>query len=641
MNIKFSSLAMAIIGSISLMGCSDSDDSSSPSEPSTMSTTVTLSNSENLSPQDQFNHHVTSEGYVLHVTDNTGVEQQISELKLNEPVEVTFSGSALLTVSHPNDIDSVQMSYTLAADATTVNSESPVTIPMNNDSWQAISVDCNNVNAAQLGMVQGICEDKTAVTFYQKGEAADLVVSMTDGVVAYQAIEESSDVGMHDYYEMNLSAESEVNNACSNSVSTTSEHFAMDYHCVTVESEELSDFVVKSADEISYSFDEEGNTIYHVASYAKEGSSSIHSNSGVLDSEYNVITLHGPHVSSGYPLEAYKEPTVDIDNINNPEEGWMNIYLDNASKHTDKMAFIVYFGEGGVVSEVKTNIADKPTLSWNEFVDTYGKNLVNSSFVMNDLDMTSILQCVLGAEDESNAIIEDVTQGDLSRIDEECLKELISEIQTEGIEQVHIGNMFWRSNSTSVNGSPYTDEVRLDIRKFDVGLIQEEALASSVHQQNSRGLTSFVFDGDATMVTWDVEEPKVWINYREEGKTIGDYEEGIDSLIANNLVGNPGSYINIYLTSTDSDGLTVGRCVTLRESDGKHALFEPKGNGAATCSYDYLDEDNLTLDEIVDRTTDFTIRTDYFDALDRGNFFWRGKEMISNSATLQAYNLSN
>lgn len=632
---------MAIIGSISLMGCSDSDDSSSPSEPSTMSTTVTLSNSENLSSQDQFNHHVTSEGYVLHVTDNTGVEQQIAELKLNEPVEVTFLGSALLTVSHPSDIDSVQMSYTLSADETTVNSESPVTIPMLNSSWQAISVDCNSVEAAQLGSVQDTCEDKTAVTFYQQGEPADLVVSMTDGVIAYQAIEESSDIGVHDYYEMTLSPQTEPTNACPNSISTTSEHFATDYHCVTISSEELSDFVVKSADEISYSFDEEGNTVYHVASYAKEESSSTRSNSGVLESEYNVITLHGPNVSSGYPLEAYKEPIVDIENINNPEEGWMNIYLDNASKHTDEMAFIVYFGEGGIVSEVKTNIAKTPTLSWDKFVEGYGQNLVNSSFVMNDLDMTSILQCVLGAEDESNVIIEDITQGDLSRIDEECLKGLIAEIQTEGIEQLHIGNMFWRSNSTSVNGAPYTDEVRLDIRKFDVGLIQEEVQASSVHQQNSRGLTSFVFDGDATTVTWDVEEPKVWINYREEGKTIGDYKEVIDSLIANNLVGNSGSYINVYLTSTGSDGVTVGRCVTLRESDGSHALFKPKENGAATCSYDYLDEDNLTLDEIVDLTSDFTIRTNYFDTLDRGNFFWRGKEMTSSVATLKDYNLSN
>ncbi|WP_217491271.1 hypothetical protein, partial [Vibrio breoganii] len=252
------------------------------------------------------------------------------------------------------------------------------------------------------------------------------------------------------------------------------------------------------------------------------------------------------------------------------------------------------------------------------FVIAHSNNLVNSSFMMNDLDMASIADCVLDTGPQSSDL------GDFlsGLIDEECTKDLVTEIQQDGIEHIHVGNFFWRSNDSTV-----TEEVRLDIHEFDVGLADVSADRSTVHQANSRGIENFEFDGSQTTVSWTAAEPKVWIKDIAEGVTLN---QTLVSNLTTDLANNPNSYINVYLING-----TMNKCVVLHSDNTFSITGETE---TATCTGTI--ESGLDLVELESKTSGFTVRSDYFDVLDRGNFFWRGMEVTSQTATFADYTLN-
>ncbi|MEZ9711121.1 hypothetical protein AB4254_20840 [Vibrio breoganii] len=603
-------LATAVLASLALAGCSDSDDGDS-SNPSTTTASVTLVDTNtNQTSDDSFPHSVTSSGYIVTYVDNTGNEYQTTEVSLNAPIEITFEGSAMISVSHPSNIDGVQTSYVLSADELTANSETDIEVPMYNKDWQAISINCSNVNAATLGVVTQQCDQNENLNFYQRGNSHDLFVSFEEGFTPYALRDEEVIVGDHHHVTFELI--SAQNSQQSDDVEFQSSS-AWTYipHTLTVGDEELENLVGKNLDEV---------TLYdgymEIASYAT--SPATNTEEPILTSAYNVITLHGLQEKPGYPLSAYKEPRVKIYNHSGTDTSFMNLYLGNARKaNEDELAFVIEFDENGVIKAI-TSGSSETYGSWNDFIAVHGDQLVNSSFMMNDLDMSAIADCVLDFGPQSSSL-EDFLKG---LIDEECTRSLLTEIQQNGTDHIHVGNFFWRSNDTT-----NTDEVRLDVHEFEVGLIANDEVRSTVHQSNSRGFNSIEFSNNTTTVNWDSTEPKVWIKDIDEGVTLN--QELITNL-AVDLATNEGSYINVYLTDGASN-----MCVVLH-SDNTFSITDE--TETATCTNTI--ESGLSFADLESKTEGYTVRTDYFDVLDKGNFFWRGKEMPSKSATFTDYTLN-
>ncbi|PMO67517.1 hypothetical protein BCT04_00625 [Vibrio breoganii] len=607
---KINAITAALVAALTLAGCSDSDDDDS-STPSKVTASVTLTdNSNSATSQEAFPHSAVSDGYTVVYIDNTGNEYQETDVSLNTPIEITFEGSAMITVSHPNNINGVQTSYVLSADELTANSDADIEVPMYNNDWQAISISCSGVNAATLGVMTESCDQNSDITFYQKGNAHDLFVTFERGFKSYPLQDREVIVGDHHHLTFDIPATtSESQSAQAEYQSESSWNYLP--QTITIADGELEEYVGKNLDEV---------TLYEgymeVASYSNE-TSNLETDSPILTSSYNVITLHGLQEKPGYPLSAYKEPVVKIENHSGVNTGFMNLYLDSASKaNQDEMAFIVYFDDQGFVNQITSS--EHSYSDWNSFVIAHSNNLVNSSFMMNDLDMASIADCVLDTGPQSSDL------GDFlsGLIDEECTKDLVTEIQQDGIEHIHVGNFFWRSNDSTV-----TEEVRLDIHEFDVGLADVSADRSTVHQANSRGIENFEFDGSQTTVSWTAAEPKVWIKDIAEGVTLN---QTLVSNLTTDLANNPNSYINVYLING-----TMNKCVVLHSDNTFSITGETE---TATCTGTI--ESGLDLVELESKTSGFTVRSDYFDVLDRGNFFWRGMEVTSQTATFADYTLN-
>lgn len=458
-------IATAVIAALALSGCSDSDDGDS-SNPTTMTASVTLVDTSNTAQQnDSYPHSVVNDGYTVSFIDNTGNEYQTTNVSLNSPFEITFEGSAMITVSHPQNLDGVQTAYVLASDEMSVNSEADVDIPMYNKDWQAISIDCSNVNSATLGVVTQECDQNDSLNFYQRGNSHDLFVSFEDGFTPYALQDKEVIVG--DHHHVTFEMASEQSNSQSGDLEYQS-NASWNYmpHKIPVNSEELEQFVGKNLDEVTLH-----DGYMEIASYGTAPHQQS-SDDPILTSKYNVITLHGLQEKPGYPLSAYKEPVVQIENHSGVDTGFMNLYLNNDSKaNEDELAFIIQFNEDGSVKSISSAMHSYST--WQEFKNAHGSQLVNSSYMMNDLDMAAIADCVLDIGPQSTDLGDFLSE----LIDEECTRSLVEEVQQDGIDHIHVGNFFWRSNDTTNTG-----EVRLDVHEFEVGLIDSNALRSSVHQ---------------------------------------------------------------------------------------------------------------------------------------------------------------
>lgn len=602
-------LATAILASLTLAGCSDSDDSGSSNPSSTTASVTLVDNSASLAGNDSFPHSVVSEGYVVSYVDNTGNEFQTTGVSLNTPIEITFEGSAMISVTHPQNIDGVQIAHVLAGDEISVNSDADVEVPMYNKDWQAISIDCSNVNAATLGVVTQECDQNENLNFYQRGTSHDLFVSFEEGFTPYALKDKEVIVGDHHHVTFELGSSQSYNQSNDLEFQSSS---SWNYLPITVpvESEDLENFVGKNLDEVTLH-----DGYMEIASYAT--TPETNTEDPILTSAYNVITLHGLQEKPGYPLSAYKEPRVKIDNHSGNDTSFMNLYLGNASKaNEDALAFVITFNAEGSIKNISSSTHNYTT--WEQFTTAHGTQLVNSSFMMNDLDMAAIADCVLDLGPQSSGL-EDFLK---SLIDEECTRSLLSEIQQNGTDHIHVGNFFWRSNDTS-----NTDEVRLNVHEFDVGLIANDAPRSTVHQSNSRGFNSIEFSNNTTTVNWSSAEPKVWIKDIDEDVTLN--QELITNLVVD-FEANEGSYINVYLT----DG-TSNKCVVLHSDNTFSITGETE---TATCTNTI--ESGLSFAELGSKTEGFTVRTDYFDVLDKGNFFWRGKEMLVPEATFTNYTLN-
>ena len=116
---KKSILALSIIGV--LTGCSDSDSSKSNenNSPELRTTTVELVDKEAQKSNidnNQIQHNVLYDGYILSYMDSNGNKKIISDnAKIGERYDISYTGDITVSVEHPQDIDGVSEKYSLAA----------------------------------------------------------------------------------------------------------------------------------------------------------------------------------------------------------------------------------------------------------------------------------------------------------------------------------------------------------------------------------------------------------------------------------------------------------------------------------------------------------------------------------------------
>ncbi|GAM72627.1 hypothetical protein JCM19236_2379 [Vibrio sp. JCM 19236] len=564
-------------------------------------------------------HQVKQDGYIVSLTDDSGIEAVYEDVSLNETINISFIGSANIAVSHSDNIDSARLDYVLSADQLSASDNSPLEIAMYNKDWHAVSVSCQFVTAAKLdGMTEQQCS-ADAVTFYQKDTEQlgnNITVDFENGASKEFALSESGlfSVGTHNHFTFVIDGQTNPPEFVDSS-SWNYEHQEVALDDV----DGATETKIKGADEVELL----DNSV-RITAFGDEPNSM--NEDKYLSSPYNMITLIGTVQASGYPLKAYLEPKVDADVLVNGVEsdGFMKLYLNSGTKSDHPDVFTIYFNTQGEVDQI-ANQAGVSYPNWGAFVTDHSDSLVNSAYFSHDIDLEALLGNVEmpslpECRDSANFIncLIDQFMGDNA--------ELIEELKESGDDYMHVGNFVWRSNDSTNKA-----EVSVELREFTTGVKADyQGGTSTVHQQNSQGFDSFAFDGVKTDVNWTSAEPKVWLKDFSQGQSIETL--GIENLVAN-VSQNPGSYINIYLSEGEKN-----RCVTIM-ANGTFNLSPALDT--ASCKATNEDQSFDTLEELYQATSNMTVRTDYFDVLNRGNFFWRGVEMETQSASFNNYTLMN
>ena len=481
---------------------------------------------------------------------------------------------------------------------------------MINDDWHALSLSCQFINSATLGyLTQSCANDSDVITFYQKDAQSishDITIDFKDGTSQDYSLSEQNlfNVGIHNHYSFII--DNQINPP---SFEDPSE---WNYIHETVNLSEVNDFKIKGDDEVYISPEGIVATAFN--------NNEPDDDKTVLKSPYSMITIMKGTEKPGYPVSSYIEPLADIDvtiNGMGAQSSFMKLYLNNGktSEHPD--VFTIMFDDSGQVNRIFNNAGESYN-DWASFADpTHGRgqDIVNSQHIMHDIDLDAVNECLTSSQTSASNFSHpyDVVREIKSQaLDKECASQLLEEINEYGDEYIHVGNFIFRSND-----STNQEEVTVNISAFDTGLKSNDEIASTVHQQNSLGIDNYSFDGEITTITFTpTMAPKVWLNHIEPNKTLRDFD--IKDII-DSIKSNPGSYINIYLK--DGNGQ---RCVTLL-GDNKSTIS--KKRILASCKAEYTEDNFNSLDELLDATDTFTIKANHYDGLNKGNFFWRGKDI--------------